>query len=117
MATLTALAQVEESRGSQTATIDQEHTLVDFTLPAVYTMVIDTANMQAGDSVTFRIKTKCRSGDALRLAYEMVYSHAQVEINKYLPSVPVASNAQYQVTLEQTDGTGRAFPWRLFVGA
>lgn len=98
-----------QTNGSQTASIDTEHTLATITAAGVYILVVDTANMVNGDIVTFRLKTKCRSTDTSRLAFSVTYSHVQSEPNKY--SVPVPSDVELIATLEQTDGTGRAFPW------
>jgi hypothetical protein len=104
-----ALASV--GTGTQTATIDTEHTLDTETTAGVYILVVDTANLANGDVVTFRIKTKYASGGTSRLAFSATYAHAQAEPNKYSPPIPI--DAEIVCTLEQTDGTGRDFPWNL----
>lgn len=105
------MAVVSMASASQTATLDTEHTLTTQTLSGVYVLVTDLANLAAGDIVILKIKTKCRSTDTSRLAFYTTYAHGQSEPNKYSPPVPV--DAEIVCTLEQTDGTGRAFPWNL----
>lgn len=97
--------------GTQTATLDTEHTLDTETTAAVYVLVVDTSNMVAGDIVILRIKTKYATGGTSRLAFQAVYAHVQAEPNKYSPPIPV--DTEIIATLEQTDGTGRDFPWNL----
>ena len=96
---------------TQTATIDTEHTLDTETTAGVYVLVVDMANLVAGDIVTLRIKTKYASGGTSRLAFSATYANAQAEPNKYSPPIPV--DTEIVCTLEQTDGTGRDFPWNL----
>ena len=95
--------------GSQTATLDTEHTLTTQTTAGTYVLVVETTNMVAGDVLILRAKTKVKSGGTSRLAYMATYAHAQTEVNKY--SVPIPIDTEVIFTLEQTDGTGRAFPW------
>ena len=96
---------------SQSATLDTEHTLSTQTTPGVYILVVDMANLAAGDIVILRIKTKYATGGTSRLAYMAEFAGVQTEPNKY--SVPVPVDTEIVCTLEQTDGTGREFPWNL----
>ena len=96
---------------TQTATLDTEHTLDTETAAGVYVLVVDMGNLANGDIVTLRIKTKAITGGTSRLAYSATYANAQAEPNKY--SVPVPVSDEIVCTLEQTDGTGRDFPWNL----
>ena len=77
----------------------------------VYILVVDTNNMVNEDIVTFRLKTKYASGGTSRLAYQATYAHVQAEPNKY--SIPIPVDTELIATLEQTDGTGRSFPWNI----
>jgi hypothetical protein len=95
----------------QTATLDTEHTLDTETAAGVYVLVVDTANLANGDIVILRIKTKYATGGTSRIAYAVTYANAQGEPNKY--SIPVPVDTEIVCTLEQTDGTGRDFPWNL----
>lgn len=99
--------------GTQTATIDTEHSLTTQTGVGVYVLVVDTANMQAGDSLTVRVKTKYGSGGQLRLVDggEKIFADVQDAPNKY--SIPVPVDTEIVCTLTQTAGTGRDYPWSL----
>jgi hypothetical protein len=105
------MAVTSVGTATQTATLDTEHTLDTETTPGVYVLVVDTANLVAGDIVLLRIKTKYTTGGTSRLAYIKEFAGVQTEPNKY--SVPVPVDAEIVCTLEQTDGTGRDFPWNL----
>lgn len=97
--------------GTQTATIDTEHTLDTETTAGVYVLVVDTYNMANGDITVLRIKTKDKSGGASRLAFSTVYANVQAELHKYSPPIPI--DTEIICTLEQTDGTGRDYDWNL----
>ena len=99
------------ANGEQTATIDTEHTLQTVTSAGSYILLVDTNNMALGDKLTLRAKVKVRSVGTTRLAYEASYVHAQGEPVKI--SIPIASTNEVVFTLEQTDGTCRAFPWEV----
>ena len=107
------MAVTSVGSGSQTCTLDTEHTLDTETTAGVYVLVVDTTNMAMGDIVIFRIKTKNKSGSSSVLAYLQTFSHTQVEINKYSPAIPV--DTEIVCTIEQTDGTGRSFDWNLLL--
>jgi len=105
---------VAAASGTQTAQIGTEHQLSLHTgvgTVGIYVLVVDTNNMAAGDNLTLKIKTKAIGGGNSRLAYTMTYSDLQAEPNKY--SVPVPVNNEIVVTLTQTAGVARTFPWSL----
>ena len=97
--------------GSQTCTLDTEHTLDTETTAGVYVLVIDCNALANGDTVIIRLKTKAKSGSTSRIAYQQAFSNVQTEVNKYSPAVPV--DQEIVATIEQTDGTGRSFDWNL----
>jgi hypothetical protein len=105
------MALTSVGSGTQTATLDTEHTLDTETDPGVYVLVVDMANLANGDVVILRLKTKCKTGGTSRLAYQATYANVQGDPNKY--SIPVPIDTELVATLEQTDGTGRDFPWNL----
>lgn len=105
------MAVTSAGSGTQTATIDTEHTLDTETTAGVYVLVVDMSNLAAGDVVTLKLKTKYASGGTSRLAFQATYANAQGEPNKYSPPIPV--DTEIVCTLEQTDGTGRDFYWNL----
>jgi hypothetical protein len=99
------------ANGSQTATINTEHSLSSQTGVGIYVLVIDTANMASGDVLVIRLKTKYYTGGTVRTMQTLTYNDAQTEPNKY--SLPVPVDTQIDCTLQQTAGTGRVFPWNL----
>lgn len=107
------MALSSKAHGSQTAEINTEHTLSTQTDPGVYVLVVDTTNMVGGDVLKLRIKVKAVHDGSSLLAYLATYAHAQAEVVKF--SVPVPVDSEIVATLQQTEGTGRAFPWNLLV--
>lgn len=105
------MAVTSVGSATQTASLDTEHTLDTETGAGIYVLVVDTSNMANGDIVILRIKTKFASGGTSRLAYSATYANVQGEPNKY--SIPIPVDTEIICTLEQTDGTGRDFPWNL----
>lgn len=104
-----ALAVV--ASGTQSATINTEHSLATSTTGKTCVLAVNTANMANGDELELRIKTKVLSGSTAQLAYFASYAHVQGVPNKY--SVPVPANQSIEVTLKQVAGTGRSFEWAL----
>jgi len=105
---------VAAASGTQTAQIGTEHQLTIQTgvgTVGIYVLVVDTNNMAAGDSLTLKIKTMAIGSGTTRLAYTLTYTDLQAEPVKY--SVPVPVNNSITVTLTQTAGTARTFPWSL----
>lgn len=100
-----------KANGSQSATISTEHTLQTIADAGSYVLQVDCNAMALGDKLTLRAKLKVRPTGVTRLAYEAHYAHVQGEPVKI--SVPVASINELVFTLEQTAGTGRAFPWEI----
>lgn len=105
------MAVTSVGSGTQTATLDTEHTLDTETDAGVYVLVVDTSNLALGDIVILRIKTKYATGGTSRLAFSATYANPQADPNKY--STPVPVDTEIICTLEQTDGTGRDFYWNL----
>lgn len=102
-----ALANV--SNGTQTATLDTEHTLATVTTGKTCVLLVDTVNLANGDVVILRAKVKTLTGSTEALAYMATFAHVQNDPVKI--SVPVPALYSVKFTLEQTDGTGRSFDW------
>lgn len=102
---------VAAASGTQVAAVGTEHELATNTTTGIFVLVVDTNAMAAGDSLTLKIKTMAVGSGVTRLAYTLTYSDLQAEPVKY--SVPVPSNNSITVTLTQTAGTARTFPWSL----
>jgi hypothetical protein len=128
------MAVTSVGSGSQTAVLDAEHLLDSEETAGVYVLIVDTSNMANGDIVNFRMYTRpipepagasstlspTPSASAtpspeipptLKLAYMATYAHVQTE--KVKISIPIPIDTGLAVTLEQTDGTARIFPWNL----
>lgn len=106
------MAASVKTSGSQTAVISTEHTLATVTDAGTYALAVDLTNMAAGDRVELRIYGKCRSTDAETLIdYFSAIGPQGQPLNI---SHPRLSPHYYKVTLKQTAGTGRAFPWAIY---
>lgn len=102
---------VAAASGTQSAAVGTEHELATSTTTGIFVLVVDTNNLAAGDALTLKIKTMAIGSGATRLAYTLTFADLQSEPVKY--SVPVPSNNSITVTLTQTAGTARTFPWSL----
>ncbi|GAA0969756.1 hypothetical protein GCM10009555_017470 [Acrocarpospora macrocephala] len=97
--------------GTQSATLTTEHDLATDTASHVYVLGVDTGAMALADILEVRVYTKMLSGGTERLAYSATFSHVQGEPQKYSP--PIVANISIRVSLLQSAGTGRSYPWAL----
>lgn len=105
------MAVIEKTSGAQTATINTEHTLATVTDAGIYVLRVDLANLAAGDVLELRLYAKARDAtDSERLMYSASYGPI-LPAHLLTDSVPVVSAGYFKVTLKQTAGTGRAWPW------
>jgi hypothetical protein len=111
------MAVTAEATGTQTATLDTEHTLRDVATAGTYTLHVDCNAMAAGDVVKLRVYQIVLTGGTRRIAYYQIYSGAQPAEDMIKISVPISNEltdaGALRFTLEQTDGTGRAYPWKV----
>ena len=98
--------------GTQTATIDTEHTLDTETGGGTYFLQVDCNAMALGDELVLRVKTKTLTGSTSRLLHEVAYAHVQGEPNKIIG--PIVAPHEIIFTLEQEAGTGRAYDFEVF---
>lgn len=106
------MALTLEASGTQTATVGTEHTLASITTPRTLAAYVDLSNMASGDVVEIRVKIKIKSTGALVVFSLDIFQGAQNEPKLfYAPFMP--SDLQWDLTLKQTAGTGRAFDWRV----
>lgn len=106
------MAVTTTASGTQTATIGTEHTLAGTgTLLGgkTYTLTVDTGAMTWGDILELRVKTTVLSGGTERQVLMASFAHPQDSPIKQ--SIPVPFTQPGTITLKQTAGTGRAFPW------
>lgn len=99
--------------GTQTAVIGTEHTLLSTTAGGVYVFQVDANALATNDVLRLYIKTKTLSGGTLRGTYYTVFEGAFSVSDCTFVSVPIASDVQADFVLQQTAGTGRAFPWKV----
>jgi hypothetical protein len=102
-----------QSTGTQSATVNTEHTLASPTTAGTYVLEVDTVNLVLGDLLELRVYNKI-DGTNYRQTWKGTYQHVQTNNNKASPPLAVAS-AGAKFTLKQTAGTGRSFPWALNV--
>ena len=77
---------------------------------------VSLENMVAGDEITLRLYTRIESGGALELVDEESYANAQdVDIVPVWLRTP--NRFGWKITLEQTAGTYRVFPWEFYYGS
>jgi hypothetical protein len=109
------MAISEHATGSQTATIGTEHILTanPETADGIYQVFIDIDAMAAGDQTEIRVKEKARTGDTQRTIFTAVLSQdPSTDGNLWVSPALVLMNG-WDVTLKQTAGTGRAYPWSI----
>lgn len=112
-----------QTTGTQTATINTEHTLVNANATAgVWQLTVDLSNMAVGDTLELRAFVKTLTGDTNpKLAFYAQFadvrgdgaapgSAANGEV--VVDSPPITSPYAISFTLKQTAGTGRSFNWR-----
>jgi len=109
------MAASVNTSGSQTASIGTEHQLASLTTAGTYQLVVDLAAMTNGatpDITEIRVYGKARSADTERL--EEIYVFIGAQSKPLWRSPPVWSPHHFRVTLKQTQGTGRAYPWAIY---
>lgn len=103
-----------EGSGTQTATVTTEHTLDTISVEGVFVFEVDTANMVAGDVLELRVKKAMLASGTIRTFLYAMFTGAQPTDDVIKASVPFVLDGTATaatVTLKQTQGTGRAFPW------
>jgi predicted component of type VI protein secretion system len=108
------MAIAELYSGSQTATISTEHVLnspTPNTTDGIFQVFIDVSAMVAADVLELRIKEKCRAADTIRQVLMSTLAGVQSDPLWVSPSLILMHG--WDVTLKQTAGTGRAFPWSI----
>jgi len=98
--------------GSQTATLDTIHDLETTTTAGVYVAQWNLTNLAKGDIVRLFVKTKVLTGDTAEIVFEGVYANDLLS-DAIIMSPAIVSMFSLTMSLEQTDGTGRSFPWAL----
>ena len=108
------MAISKHGTGTQTATINTEHTLnatTPDTTDGIYQLFVDTSAMVAGDVLELRIKEKVVSAGTIRQVLVATLAGVQSDPGWASPSFILLHG--WDMTLKQTAGTGRAFPWSI----
>lgn len=98
-----------ESSGTQTAVLTTEHTLATPTTLNNRVVLVDAFALQAGETLTLRIKGKVLTGGTERIIREAVFTGPIYEAN--VQSMPAVMPFGGTITLTQTGGTGRSYDW------
>jgi hypothetical protein len=98
--------------GTQTAVIGTESVLATDTTNATYYFEVNVAALANGDVLELRIYNVTLSGGASLLTWKSTYGPIP-PINDVAASPSQPSDQSIRVTLKQTVGTGRSFPWKL----
>lgn len=103
--------------GTQTATLDTDHTLTTQTVPlggGVYQLRVDTANLANGERLVLRLQARARVGGTTRDVYTTTFEHVQGDPLKDSPVVAALGGTTVVAILRQEGGTGRDFEWALY---
>lgn len=103
---------VLSASGSQTAVIGTEHVLTTDTTNATFYYEVNIANLAIGDILELRVYTITLTGGSLTVAWKSTYGPVP-PIQDACPSPPQPSDISCRITLKQTAGTGRVYPWKL----
>jgi hypothetical protein len=102
------------SQGDLTAD-GTEQIVWDVTTNKWFSGYIDLENMASGDTVIIKRYIKVRSTGVSTLALEWSDTKTDAQTAKQIIYfAPEPSDVEYKVTLTQTVGTFRVFPWKLF---
>ena len=110
------MAIAEHASGTQTATINTEHTLngtTPETTDGIYQFFVDLDAMVLGDILELRIKEKAISGGTQRTGLTAILAHDPSTDSNLWVSPSLILLHGWDFTLKQTAGTGRAFPWSI----
>lgn len=104
------------SEGTQSASIGTEHTLTGAeTTAGFYVFLIDVNAMLSGDTLEIRFKnTTLSSGGTQREMHKdtIVFQNITQPIIQY-PAILFVND--WDISIKQTAGTGRSFPWSIWV--
>ena len=102
---------IVEVSGTQTAVVGTEHTLASPTTAKTRALLVNVFAMLAGDTVELRISGAVLADGTPRLILMSTFSG--VAGAPHTQSPPILMPQGGAVTLKQTSGTARAFPWAI----
>ena len=100
---------IVESSGTQTAVVGTEHTLASPTTGKTRALLVDVTAQVAGDIVELRIFGPVLASGTSRLI--IMSTFPGVVADSHTQSWPAIMPHGGTVTLKQTAGTARAYPW------
>lgn len=98
-----------ESSGSQTAVIGTEHNLATPSTSKTRALLVDAANLVASETLELRVYGPVLTAGTNSLIRIVSYTGALAE--PHIQGVPIVMPQSGTLSLKQTTGTGRAFPW------
>jgi len=99
--------------GTTTPVIGTETTLATNTANGAYVFSLDASAMLAGDVLEMRVYMMVASAGTLRCIWKASVGPIPPTASPVFQAPPVASPYSIRVTLKQTAGTARAYPWNL----
>lgn len=92
-----------------------EQTVWDVTTNKWFSGYIDLENMQVGDTVVIKRYLQIRSTGASTLILDTQDTYVDAQTSKQIVYfAPMPSDVEYKITLTQTTGTNRVYPFKLF---
>lgn len=98
-----------ESSGTQTAVIGTEHNLATPSTTKTRSLLVDAAALAATEVLELRIYGPVLAAGTNSLVRMVSFTGALTE--SHIQSVPIVMPQGGTISLKQTSGTGRAFPW------
>lgn len=100
-----------ESSGTQTAVIGTEQTLASPSTANIRVLVVDANSLASGEVLNLRFYGPVLSGGTSRLIKLSTFTGVLSE--PIVESPPFVMPQGGSVTLQQTSGTARSFPWSI----
>lgn len=110
------MAITELYSGTQTTVLSTEHVLnttTPETTDGIFQVVLDISQMTLGDALEIRVKEKAISAGTQRTAWTQVITNAASADEGLWISPSVILMHGWDVTLKQTAGTVRGYPWSI----
>jgi len=102
---------VVESSGTQVATVGADHSLATPTTGKTRVLLVDTAEMVAGDTVVLGFFGPVLAGGVSRRIVTTTFVGPVADPHTQSP--PIVMPQGGSILLQQTEGTGRTYPWAL----
>lgn len=111
------MAVTAHATGTQTATINTEHSLTTVAVAGTFILEVDLNAMAVGDSLELRVKKKILTGGTARVYIYARFDSMPTTDDVIKSSIPISNDlveaGALDFTLKQIAGTGRAYPWKV----